>query len=86
MSADRPSRWNIRLDLLLSIYVLIIVFFFCFREPCDPVPSFILFIVSTQVNTLLKTHSNSFLRKMCFLPHFTNKQIIRYLLSKQQMK
>ena len=51
--------------------------FFCFREPCDPVPSFISFIVSTQVNTLLKTHSNSFLRKMCFLPHFTNKQIIQ---------
>ena len=40
--------------------------FFCFREPCDPVPSFILFIVSTQVNTLLKTHSNSIFMENVF--------------------
>ena len=39
MSGDRPSRWNIRLDLLLSIYVLIIVFF-CFvsENPVNQYP------------------------------------------------
>ena len=38
MSGDRPARWNIRLDLLLSIYVLIIVFFFVSENPVTQYP------------------------------------------------